>query len=1072
MKKLLLLIPFFLLFANLSIARGHLIDEKVATDSAGSACPNPIQLNSVTVLNTQCGISTGGIILEVQGGNFSYQYHWTPNISNDNIAFNLAAGIYTVHLVRNNQPDCTLDTTIIVNNSNGPAYQIAGIEGANCLAANGKVTLTPSSLNYTWSNGTTGAVNSTLAAGCYYVTATDPGSGCYSVFQVCVPRINQLNANYTLLKQAKCGRPTGSVQLSVTGGSGNYSYSLGNGPLLTGLPAGTYTDIIQDITSSCVDTVSFVIQSVNVGGSVTLDVHDVNCSGYNDGAIEFNVIPGANFTLPFTYSLRDQNGNPTPPINLPAGMYTLSIVDADSCSLPINTVIIAEPPPLVLQKTVTPQTCSQGGQILLSISGGNGKFTVDWNDLAGQDNGLNRLNLAAGRYSANIFDSLFCQYTLDTVLVTRQCAISQTLYRLVQASTVDTFCLDLPVGITLASAHFTLAGGGITGSSAYGSWVLKPNGCLIYTANGIAGYALDTICITETVDIPGLSQSFCLVISITATESPEQQIFFSLLPQEAALACGAIPTNIPLPTINLLNNNGLSGTSGSFGTYQIDPISACITFQALAQPGYNVDDIGVAACGGNPFHCVVIHYIPSVLSASACVDAIHLPTSLNLESENCAVGAMACVPVPFTETGDYIILDNALPYQAGLAPCDYDTLTAYPLNQIPSTGPFTLNQWLVNGQVVGGSFSDLNGLLALLNILDANGDWHIYSNTYIVGNSPGSVYGTMKITSATGIMKTLNPGIQYVPQGTVMNFVIGSHTVIFRSVLSGCADTMNVQVVCANCPPVHAYPADTLGNIRWMVSGCDFDTTFCTSLPGAQAGDFEILDNGQPFTGITFCDNNLALTLDTGYHQLNIRQLVGSCEYLINFYLTCPAIPGDTLLAVADKAVTNKVTTLQIPILENDIYQGPVQVKLLDTTGFGIFSYESILSILTYEPDTAHCGPATIRYRLTDTLGRQSTALVTVTVSCDKIIVFNGLSPNGDNLNDYWHIPGIEQFPKNEVQVFNRWGSRVLLQKGYTNQTAWSGEWNGKVLPDGTYFYIIDLGDGSERLSGYLEILR
>ncbi len=1051
--------------------------EKIVPDSNGLACTNPIQLNAVTILNTQCGIGTGGIILDVQGGQASYTFSWTPNVSTSNIAFNLSAGTYSVHVVRNNQPDCMLDTTIIVNNSNGPATQVASIEPASCLAANGKVTLTPGNLNYAWSNGTTGAVNAALAAGCYYVTATQPATGCFSIFRVCVPRVNQLNTDFTILKQAKCGRPTGAVQLNVSGGSGNYSYSLGNGPLLSGLLAGTYTDIIQDNTSACADTVMFTINPVTVTGTVQLTLYNVHCAGYDDGYVNFSVTAGANFALPFTFLLLDQNGNQTTPVfpgNLSSGAYTLYIVDADSCAIPPTSFVITEPPPFTLQKSVQPETCTQGGQILLTPGGANGKFTADWADLPGSDNGLNRLNLKAGRYSATFFDSLFCQYTLDTVLVAHQCALPTTLYRVIKAGTVDTFCLDLPVGVAPANAHFALAGGGTTGSSPFGSWVLKPNGCLVYTAKNTTGYALDTICVNETVDFPGLNQGFCIIVSITATEPTVQEVYFSLLPNAAATACGTLP-NIPLPTINLLNSSGLSGSSGSFGDYDIDPVTACITFQSLGQSGYNVDDIGVAVCGGSPYRCVIIHYVPSVLPPSACLGAVQLPTNLALETENCAIGAETCIPLPFAETNNYIILDNGQIYQAGLSPCDNDTLTAYLINLIPPTGPYMLDQWLVNGQNIGGSFSDLNGLLALLNILDINGDWHIYNNTYIVGGSPGATYGSMKITSAAGITKILNAGIQYVPQGTVMNFVIGVHQVVFRSVLSGCADTMTVQVVCTNCPPAHVYVPDALGNIRWTVSNCDFDSTFCTSIPANLISNYAVKDNGVVFNNFTPCGSFAGLVLDTGYHQLTIQQLAGSCEYLINFYLSCVAVPpapADTLLAVADNAVTTKIANAKIAILANDFYQGPVQVKLLATTGFGTFSYESILGILTYEPDTAHCGPATIRYRLTDTLGRQSEALVTVMVTCDKVIVFNGLSPNGDNLNDAWHIPGIEQFPKNEVQVFNRWGSRVLSQKGYTNDNAWNGDWNGKELPDGTYFYIIDLGDGSDRLSGYLEIVR
>ena len=90
------------------------------------------------------------------------------------------------------------------------------------------------------------------------------------------------------------------------------------------------------------------------------------------------------------------------------------------------------------------------------------------------------------------------------------------------------------------------------------------------------------------------------------------------------------------------------------------------------------------------------------------------------------------------------------------------------------------------------------------------------------------------------------------------------------------------------------------------------------------------------------------------------------------------------------------------------------------------------------------------------------------------------ISPNGDGLNDTWEIPELANYPNNVVKVFNRWGNRVLEEKGY------SGGWNGVaningsnntlgsgMLPEGTYFYIIDLGDENfEPYVGYMQIKR
>jgi gliding motility-associated-like protein len=82
------------------------------------------------------------------------------------------------------------------------------------------------------------------------------------------------------------------------------------------------------------------------------------------------------------------------------------------------------------------------------------------------------------------------------------------------------------------------------------------------------------------------------------------------------------------------------------------------------------------------------------------------------------------------------------------------------------------------------------------------------------------------------------------------------------------------------------------------------------------------------------------------------------------------------------------------------------------------------------------------------------------------------LSPNGDNQNDLWTIIGLEQFPNNEVSVFNRWGQEVWNKSGYLND--WDGTNNsGEPLPVGAYYYILKLNDtDSQVFSGSVTIVR
>lgn len=90
------------------------------------------------------------------------------------------------------------------------------------------------------------------------------------------------------------------------------------------------------------------------------------------------------------------------------------------------------------------------------------------------------------------------------------------------------------------------------------------------------------------------------------------------------------------------------------------------------------------------------------------------------------------------------------------------------------------------------------------------------------------------------------------------------------------------------------------------------------------------------------------------------------------------------------------------------------------------------------------------------------------------IEVFNGVSVIQDGQNDWMKIRNIELYPSNNVSIFNRWGDKVFEMSPYdNNQNAFRGESNisgNNKLPGGTYFYSIDLGDGSPKTTGYLQI--
>ena len=84
--------------------------------------------------------------------------------------------------------------------------------------------------------------------------------------------------------------------------------------------------------------------------------------------------------------------------------------------------------------------------------------------------------------------------------------------------------------------------------------------------------------------------------------------------------------------------------------------------------------------------------------------------------------------------------------------------------------------------------------------------------------------------------------------------------------------------------------------------------------------------------------------------------------------------------------------------------------------------------------------------------------------------LFNQFSPNGDGINDYLRINCIEDYPNNTLTIFNRLGSEVYSVVNYDNK--WDGTWKKGALPNGTYFYVLDLADGSEVKRGWIQIIR
>jgi gliding motility-associated-like protein len=99
---------------------------------------------------------------------------------------------------------------------------------------------------------------------------------------------------------------------------------------------------------------------------------------------------------------------------------------------------------------------------------------------------------------------------------------------------------------------------------------------------------------------------------------------------------------------------------------------------------------------------------------------------------------------------------------------------------------------------------------------------------------------------------------------------------------------------------------------------------------------------------------------------------------------------------------------------------------------------------------------------------------VRVKVLQTNLEAVTSFSPNGDGINDTWLIPSLEDYPNCEVKIYSRWGQPVFETTGYSFKKSWDGTYNGNVVDEGVYFYIIHLRDSKHNapIQGTVTVVR
>ena len=429
----------------------------IVTDSQGctgtdtgivnnGAAPGNVNMTSTSV---SCfGGSNGTATANANGGQPPYTYLWSNGSTTSSIT-GLASGTYTV-LVTTSQ-GCTKTDPVTITNPTQLSVSVIQNDALCHGMSNGSASVNPSGgtppYSYLWNNGSTTQSVTGLSSGNYFVTVTDR-EGCVDVQNIYVGQPAPLVLNISTIINTSCvGGGNGSATASAFGGVSPYTYMWNTIPtqtsqVATGLSAGSYIVTVLD-SNGCTTIVSCIISDPPAITS-TMNSLPVNCFGAGTGSASVNVSGGIS---PYYY-LWSNLQTTASATNLSAGTYTITITDANGCSI-TDTITISQPALLAASiSNVQNVSCNHGNNGSASVAGNGGTlpYSYLWNN--GQTT-ASATSLSAGSYTVIITDANGCT-TFDTITVSQPDVI------LVSTSPDDTICPGNNSIITVSATGGTL----------------------------------------------------------------------------------------------------------------------------------------------------------------------------------------------------------------------------------------------------------------------------------------------------------------------------------------------------------------------------------------------------------------------------------------------------------------------------------------------------------------------------------------------------------------------------------------------------------------------------------------
>lgn len=355
------------------------------------------------------GSNGGSITINTQGGTPGYLYSIGNGFQSDNVFNGLSSGNYSINIIDAN--GCSYNTTAIVSSSTPLNLTVSNVIADNCGLNTGSLTIAVNGGNAPYAIEMNGqqvnqGTTQNLGAGQYLITVSDVNN-CTSSETVLISSPTSLSTSIINVVQPNCLVTLGSFEVGVSGGTGPYTFAMGNtestNNTFNNLSAGNYTLVTTDANGCQSISNVEIMEPVNLSAQIE-DLTDATC-GLSNGGFTVNILEG---TAPFTYTLNSASIEGPIFNDLSEGDYTLIVTDANLCSQSL-IVSINGTPAFTISATANSSTCNGAcdGSIVLSSSEENVNYS--WSN--GQT-GSQLENLCAGTYEVEAINENGCTQEL------------------------------------------------------------------------------------------------------------------------------------------------------------------------------------------------------------------------------------------------------------------------------------------------------------------------------------------------------------------------------------------------------------------------------------------------------------------------------------------------------------------------------------------------------------------------------------------------------------------------------------------------------------------------------------